>query len=243
MNSILRWIPPRSCPYPQHTPSDGSHGSDQSKRFRWTKGQAPSYFKWQVPPVKPSTPSETREGVRPSQNTILKRLFTSHDLHIWLRWKLTLNNSRILTPYSSIRAPNPLFPTSLYILLHTQTLSPYIALTLYSCISLLLLYSLSYIGTQLITAALQAQMASKLVLLFILFSFLHLLSVASFEFEVGEDKGWAVPPPDDIEFYNEWASKNRFQIGDAVGKCNINGEEEKTHLLFYITSSFIYRAM
>ncbi|XXG45183.1 hypothetical protein AAC387_Pa02g0334 [Persea americana] len=59
-------------------------------------------------------------------------------------------------------------------------------------------------------------MASKLVLFFTFFSFLHLLSVTSLEFDVGEEKGWAVPPLNDVGFYNEWASKNRFQIGDSV---------------------------
>ncbi|CAN6269733.1 unnamed protein product [Urochloa humidicola] len=35
-------------------------------------------------------------------------------------------------------------------------------------------------------------------------------------FEVGGDDGWAVPPASDGGRYNQWASKNRFLVGDIV---------------------------
>ncbi|TVU16538.1 hypothetical protein EJB05_40108 [Eragrostis curvula] len=35
-------------------------------------------------------------------------------------------------------------------------------------------------------------------------------------FEVGGDDGWAVPSSKEGGMYNEWASKNRFLVGDTV---------------------------
>ncbi|AQK47206.1 uncharacterized protein LOC100285354 precursor [Zea mays] len=35
-------------------------------------------------------------------------------------------------------------------------------------------------------------------------------------FEVGGDDGWVVPPASDGGRYNQWASKNRFLVGDVV---------------------------
>uniref|UniRef100_A0A0E0KWP2 Phytocyanin domain-containing protein n=1 Tax=Oryza punctata TaxID=4537 RepID=A0A0E0KWP2_ORYPU len=35
-------------------------------------------------------------------------------------------------------------------------------------------------------------------------------------FEVGGEHGWAVPPANDAGVYNDWASKNRFLVGDSV---------------------------
>lgn len=37
-------------------------------------------------------------------------------------------------------------------------------------------------------------------------------------FEVGGDDGWVVPPASDGGRYNQWASKNRFLVGDVVRK-------------------------
>uniref|UniRef100_A0ACD5Y3V5 Uncharacterized protein n=1 Tax=Avena sativa TaxID=4498 RepID=A0ACD5Y3V5_AVESA len=36
------------------------------------------------------------------------------------------------------------------------------------------------------------------------------------DFEVGADAGWIVPPAGQADTYNEWASKNRFLLGDSV---------------------------
>jgi hypothetical protein len=38
------------------------------------------------------------------------------------------------------------------------------------------------------------------------------------DFEVGGDAGWVVPPAGQAGTYNEWASKNRFLLGDSVRK-------------------------
>ena len=41
-------------------------------------------------------------------------------------------------------------------------------------------------------------------------------------FEVGGDDGWVVPPASDGGRYNQWASKNRFLVGDLVRKRQIH---------------------
>ncbi|KAG9443548.1 hypothetical protein H6P81_014888 [Aristolochia fimbriata] len=65
-------------------------------------------------------------------------------------------------------------------------------------------------------------MATHYLLLLGLLASSHLRLVAPFKFEVGEDLGWAVPPSNDTNFYNKWASDHRFQIGDTVGYDNCN---------------------
>jgi hypothetical protein len=40
------------------------------------------------------------------------------------------------------------------------------------------------------------------------------------DFEVGGDAGWVVPPAGQAGTYNEWASKNRFLLGDSVRKTH-----------------------
>ncbi|XP_050234387.1 early nodulin-like protein 21 [Mercurialis annua] len=54
-----------------------------------------------------------------------------------------------------------------------------------------------------------------LLLLFTIFFSLHCFSVSSFEYQVGGDKGWVVPP-NDTGIYNDWASENRFLVGDSI---------------------------
>ncbi|XP_068669059.1 early nodulin-like protein 21 [Aristolochia californica] len=44
----------------------------------------------------------------------------------------------------------------------------------------------------------------------------QLFFVAAFKYDVGEDFGWAIPPANNTNMYNKWASENRFQIGDTV---------------------------
>jgi len=41
---------------------------------------------------------------------------------------------------------------------------------------------------------------------------------ASIQFHVGGSLGWHEPSPNDSEFYSQWAERNRFQVGDALGK-------------------------
>uniref|UniRef100_A0A2N9F6P0 Phytocyanin domain-containing protein n=1 Tax=Fagus sylvatica TaxID=28930 RepID=A0A2N9F6P0_FAGSY len=60
--------------------------------------------------------------------------------------------------------------------------------------------------------------SSTTVLVFFLtiFSSLHHFSVSSFEFQVGGSQGWVVPPANDSKIYNDWASENRFLVGDSI---------------------------
>lgn len=41
---------------------------------------------------------------------------------------------------------------------------------------------------------------------------------AAREFKVGDDLGWHEPGPNNTAFYSQWAAKNRFQVGDSLGK-------------------------
>uniref|UniRef100_A0A1D1YAL9 Early nodulin-like protein 1 n=1 Tax=Anthurium amnicola TaxID=1678845 RepID=A0A1D1YAL9_9ARAE len=54
------------------------------------------------------------------------------------------------------------------------------------------------------------------LLLLILLSAIGFLSVCALDFEVGDDKGWEVPPSKNAQFYNEWASMNRFRVDDTL---------------------------
>ncbi|XP_059639851.1 early nodulin-like protein 5 [Cornus florida] len=54
------------------------------------------------------------------------------------------------------------------------------------------------------------------VLLLLTFSSLQIFHVSSFEFTVGDTTGWVVPPSNDTKMYNDWASENRFQVGDSI---------------------------
>ncbi|CAA0829327.1 early nodulin-like protein 6, partial [Striga hermonthica] len=43
--------------------------------------------------------------------------------------------------------------------------------------------------------------------------------VSGFQFPVGgKERGWKIPTGDEPETYNEWAAKNRFRVGDTIGK-------------------------
>ncbi|KAK9104252.1 hypothetical protein Scep_021096 [Stephania cephalantha] len=58
-------------------------------------------------------------------------------------------------------------------------------------------------------------MSSKIPLLLIFFASLC-FSGLSVDFDVGNTRGWEIPPANNSNFYNEWASKNRFRVGDAI---------------------------
>ena len=52
-------------------------------------------------------------------------------------------------------------------------------------------------------------------------------------FEVGGDDGWVVPPASDGGRYNQWASKNRFLVGDIVRKRQIHSHSHSFVRSFY----------
>ncbi|KAF9666310.1 hypothetical protein SADUNF_Sadunf16G0216300 [Salix dunnii] len=66
-----------------------------------------------------------------------------------------------------------------------------------------------------IAAMISSTMQMSLFLMTILSS-LQFLSVSSFEYQIGGNEGWVVPPANDTRIYNDWASENRFQVGDTV---------------------------
>ncbi|KAB5521014.1 hypothetical protein DKX38_025333 [Salix brachista] len=64
-------------------------------------------------------------------------------------------------------------------------------------------------------AMISSTMQMSLFLMTILSS-LQFLPVFSFEYQIGGNEGWVVPPANDTGIYNDWASENRFQVGDTV---------------------------
>ncbi|XVE80550.1 hypothetical protein DITRI_Ditri14bG0149100 [Diplodiscus trichospermus] len=43
-----------------------------------------------------------------------------------------------------------------------------------------------------------------------------MVAVASFQFKVGGERGWTKPTGNESETYNEWATRNRFHVGDSL---------------------------
>ncbi|XAR63876.1 hypothetical protein NMG60_11024014 [Bertholletia excelsa] len=57
----------------------------------------------------------------------------------------------------------------------------------------------------------------KVVALAFFITCLHFLSGSCVEFDVGGKKGWAIPASkNESDFYNDWASKNRFKVNDTL---------------------------
>lgn len=57
--------------------------------------------------------------------------------------------------------------------------------------------------------------------LFLLFFFcfsIHLVPIHAFEFELD----WAIPNATGAQAYNNWASKQRFQIGDTISESPLS---------------------
>ncbi|KAF5792596.1 putative Phytocyanin domain, cupredoxin [Helianthus annuus] len=51
----------------------------------------------------------------------------------------------------------------------------------------------------------------------IAFAFLTILKLhTAHQFQVGGDKGWVIPPSNDTDHYNQWATHNRFSINDTL---------------------------
>ncbi|KAG9158954.1 hypothetical protein Leryth_013321 [Lithospermum erythrorhizon] len=63
-------------------------------------------------------------------------------------------------------------------------------------------------------ALINTQHGILLILFTILFSSSQLVS--AFEYKAGDKTGWIVPPPNDTNFYNHWASQKRFKPGDTI---------------------------
>ncbi|CAJ1951107.1 unnamed protein product [Sphenostylis stenocarpa] len=60
-------------------------------------------------------------------------------------------------------------------------------------------------------------MATLLSVLYVVLAVMNSpVKIAAREFRVGGDLGWHEPAPNDTAFYNQWASINRFQVGDSL---------------------------
>lgn len=44
-------------------------------------------------------------------------------------------------------------------------------------------------------------------------------------FNVGDERGWAVPSGNGTETYNHWAKRNRFQVGDILSTCSCTSNQ------------------
>ncbi|KAF3450707.1 hypothetical protein FNV43_RR06796 [Rhamnella rubrinervis] len=61
----------------------------------------------------------------------------------------------------------------------------------------------------------KTNMASFLKMMMVLVLVIN-AEAASKEFKVGDEFGWHEPDINNTLFYNQWASRNRFQVGDAL---------------------------
>ncbi|KAL6135855.1 hypothetical protein ACLB2K_068080 [Fragaria x ananassa] len=61
-----------------------------------------------------------------------------------------------------------------------------------------------------------AALKTSLFCLVIFISLGNSLVFSAYEFQVGGIQGWVVPPTNDSKVYNDWASENRFQVGNAI---------------------------
>ncbi|KVI06477.1 mavicyanin-like [Cynara cardunculus var. scolymus] len=57
---------------------------------------------------------------------------------------------------------------------------------------------------------------TQITILFISFALFSILKVQPIDFQVGGDKGWSIPPSNDTRLFDQWASKNRFNINDTL---------------------------
>lgn len=62
-----------------------------------------------------------------------------------------------------------------------------------------------------LTALFGALCATFLVLLAVISP-----AVAERDFKVGDSEGWRVPRKNKTAMYNQWAGRNRFQVGDSL---------------------------
>ncbi|KAF9626064.1 hypothetical protein IFM89_030732 [Coptis chinensis] len=66
-----------------------------------------------------------------------------------------------------------------------------------------------------LSMAFSSKTCTKFLLLITIIS-TSVLLVHSAGLEVGDKEGWAVPTSKNDQFYNQWASRNRFKVGDSI---------------------------
>ena len=59
---------------------------------------------------------------------------------------------------------------------------------------------------------------SKIALFSLVLISMLAVAAASFQFKVGGERGWTKPTGNESETYNEWATRNRFHVGDSLCK-------------------------
>ncbi|CAN0875116.1 Early nodulin-like protein 1 [Linum grandiflorum] len=75
---------------------------------------------------------------------------------------------------------------------------------------------------------------SPIITLLLIFFFSCTLSGSAVEYRVGGSRGWA-PPPDDA-LYNQWATQNRFHVGDSLLFAYSSSNESDSVLLVNSTA-------
>ena len=116
----------------------------------------------------------------------------------------------------------------------------------YPSLSLLFLLSLPtkttpiFLNPMLRTSPASSSMAKVLHLFLLLAATVAVAS--SFEFRVGEAMGWRLQGSNAESFYNQWAERNRFQIGDSLRKLPLS-DQKKIMLksICMVTSLFFAR--
>ncbi|CAA0813942.1 early nodulin-like protein 9 [Striga hermonthica] len=70
--------------------------------------------------------------------------------------------------------------------------------------------------------------------IFLVFGILSVVLLAqkgdAYDFKVGDSTGWTVPKDPNATFYNQWAEKNRFQIGDTLLFVYAAGQDSVLHV-------------
>ncbi|XP_047326321.1 mavicyanin-like [Impatiens glandulifera] len=57
---------------------------------------------------------------------------------------------------------------------------------------------------------------SYTIAIFILLTLHHYAGAGAMELKVGDSQGWIQPPQNQTTIYNQWASRNRFHVGDSL---------------------------
>ncbi|CAL1384747.1 unnamed protein product [Linum trigynum] len=66
---------------------------------------------------------------------------------------------------------------------------------------------------------------------FLFFSTLSTTPVSSLQFQVGGSRGWAPPPADGDNYYDQWATNNRFHVGDWLSFVYRSNESDSVLLV------------
>lgn len=74
-------------------------------------------------------------------------------------------------------------------------------------------------------------MASSASLFLLLLAIMTICAGAMNSYKVGDADGWRVPADNDPGFYETWASKIKFLVGDSIGKQAMMPRKKKINLM------------